>query len=155
MGGLNANLVSIQDELESTRIEAANRLITKPMKNFENLEKFSKIETEVTSKPPQICHSKSPMARVKFVFFDLETTGIKRDAAIVELAAWAQDATDLSLPEKYDPKMRSCDVFHAFMMPDKRMNPGASKVNGIKRKGPRKLLVRGRVIEILLIGTQI
>ena len=35
--------------------------------------------------------SKIEMEPMKLIFFDLETTGIKRDSGIVEIAAWAQE----------------------------------------------------------------
>lgn len=87
--------------------------------------------------------SKIEMEPMKLIFFDLETTGIKRDSGIVEIAAWAQDVDKYTLPEIYEDKIQSKDIFYKLVLPDKRMNPQASKVNGIKKMGKYNLSVRG------------
>lgn len=119
-GGIDANLLSIQDHFELDQLELVNTLRLRPT-------------------------PKSTQRPIKLIFFDLETTGIKRDAAIIEIAAWAQDIDNVSVPENFDTAIKSEDIFYTLMMPDKRMTPGASNVNGIRKCGVSKLSVRGKI----------
>jgi DNA polymerase III epsilon subunit-like protein len=55
----------------------------------------------------------------------------------------SQDVDKYTLPEIYEDKIQSKDIFYKLVLPDKRMNPQASKVNGIKKMGKYNLSVRG------------
>ena len=80
------------------------------------------------------------------------STNLKRDSGIVEIGAWAFDASGdpgpglPSIPGNYDrlDKQRA-DIFHKFVLPDRPMNPMAAKINGIKKAGMKNLKVRGQM----------
>ena len=75
------------------------------------------------------------------IVFDLETTGCRKNCDIVEIACWVVS----DLPDQYTSAFEHRDdVFYSLILPTKRMNPGASKVNGIKKAGKRNLMVRGK-----------
>jgi len=65
------------------------------------------------------------------IVFDSETTGRKNNCYIVEIACWkVQD----KMPDDYCAHFESRDdVFYSLILPSKRMNARASKVNGIKK----------------------
>ena len=78
------------------------------------------------------------------IIFDLETTGLGPTCEIIEIAAWKLDPKLVNIPNEYDEKYKiRDDVFYSLILPTKRMNSAASKVNGIKKLGRNGLSVRG------------
>merc|ERR1712150_296298 len=155
-GGIDSNLLAIQQSFVEQNFASIDRFNSRTLAKPENPpQSSSKIKSTSAANPEKTKPGKSEISvddvsskcsKMTFIFFDLETTGVKRDAGIIEIAAWAFSSDKISVESRYSDNLSHPDIFRRFIIPDRRINPGASKVNGIKKCGKGKLNVRGKVI---------